>query len=592
MVSPVTLAAIVVVCIILYVARDLFLPLALGMLIAFILTPLVNFLRRRGLRDAPAVILTVIAAAALVGFFVLILIYQISEIGAKLPLYQGNVLTKIDALLDTGKDSRVISHLQGMVENISARLEATTAETDGQTMKVEVVEHSGLKDWLTTVIIPALTPVATFGLVFVVAVLSLLERGALRDRLVHLIGGTNILATSRLLADAGTRVSTYLVAQLIVNVIYAIPIWLGLWLIGVPNAHFFGLVTLVMRFVPYIGSAISAILPLLMAFAVSPDWSLVLWTGSLFIFVELVTSNVIEPWFYGRRTGVSPLAIIVSAMFWTWLWGPVGLIIATPLTVCLVVIGHHVPSLRLFPIMLGDEPVLAESAQLYDRLLAGHSFAFTDAATASTSDLYLAEYYDRTAIPALVLAQADHQAGLLSDYQANRIARAAWALTRELETVVEEELADASDAPEPDVDASLLTNDVKDGLGRRVAVIGALTRLDDATAQMVGQVMRVEGADARVLAHRSPLPDSLGGFEPETLVLVTLDSNVSPSIRLRIRNLRRRLPSVAIGLAHWSNPDDADAISSSSSGGADFYARGMEEVLVKAFAAASRKRPE
>ncbi|MDZ4087533.1 MAG: AI-2E family transporter, partial [Tabrizicola sp.] len=434
-VSLTTLATIIAVVAILYVAQDLFLPLALGMLFAFILTPVVNYLRRWGLRDMPAVIVTVLAAGALVAAFVLVLAYQISQIGMNLPQYQGNVLTKVDTILDAGADSKIIAHLQGMVERISERISADP-ETANPTMKVEVVEQPGVREWLTNIILPALAPVGIFGLIFVVVIFALLERATLRDRLVQLIGGANILATSRLLAEAGGRVSTYLLAQLLVNVIYAIPIWLGLWMIGVPNALFFGLVTLVLRFVPYIGSAISAILPLLMAFAVSPDWSLVLWTGALFLVVEFTTSNIIEPWFYGSRTGVSPLAVIVSAMFWTWLWGPMGLIIATPLTVCLVVIGHHVPSLRLFPIMFGDKPVLADSARLYDRLLAGRIIEFTEAATTSTSKHFLADYYDKTAIPALALAQADHSAGLLSDYQTQRIASAAWTLTEELDSVV------------------------------------------------------------------------------------------------------------------------------------------------------------
>jgi predicted PurR-regulated permease PerM len=589
-----TLAAITVVCAILYVAKDLFLPLALGMLIAFVLTPVVNALRRRGLRDMPAVVLTVLAAGALVAAFVLILAYQVSQIGANLPQYQGNVLTKVDSLLQAGTDNKVVAHLQGMVETVSRRLEAQTTGpgTEGQTMKVEVVERAGLMDWLNDVILPALAPVGLFGLVFVVVVFALLERATLRDRLVQLIGGSNILATSRLLAEAGSRVSTYLLAQLVVNVIYAVPIWLGLWLIGVPNALFFGLVTLVMRFVPYIGSAISAILPLLMAFAVSPDWSLVLWTAALFLIVEFTTSNIIEPWFYGQRTGVSPLAVIVSAMFWTWLWGPMGLIIATPLTVCLVVIGHHVPSLRLFPIMFGDQPVLAESARLYDQLLVGRSFEFTASATATTAKRYLAEYYDRTAIPALALADADHEAGLLSDVQSHRIAIAAWTLTEELEAVVEEELSQGADTPDAPEDASLVANGILDGVGRKIAVIGVQTRLEDAAAQMVSQALRAEGAETIALPLRAVLPRALGGFKPESLVIVTLGSTQPATVGLQVRQLRRRLPGVRIGLAQWSAPDtpgpdtpapDAPSTGSPRAGRADYTVQGMEDLFAQAF---------
>ena len=589
-VSLTTLATIVVVCAILYVAKDLFLPLVLGMLLAFILTPVVNALRRRGLRDMPAVLITVVAAGGLVAAFVLIIAYQVSQIGANLPQYQGNVLTKIDTLLEAGRDNQLVAHLQGMVEKISTRLAAETpdAQTDAQTMKVEVVEHSGLKDWLFDVILPALAPIGIFGLIFVVVVFALLERATLRDRLVQLIGGTNILTTSRLLAEAGARVSTYLLAQLVVNVIYAVPIWLGLWLIGVPNALFFGLVTLVMRFVPYIGSAISAILPLLMAFAVSPDWSLVLWTGALFLVVEFVTSNIVEPWFYGQRTGVSPLAVIVSAMFWTWLWGPMGLIIATPLTVCLVVIGHHVPSLRLFPIMFGDQPILADSARLYDRLLAGRSFEFTEAATATTAKRYLADYYDKTAIPALALAEADHEAGLLTDHATHRIANAAWALTEELETVVEDELALGTEGGEDETDESLVGNGKLDGLGRRIAVIGAQTQLDDVTSQMVAQALRAEGAEVAALPLRAVLPRALRSFKPETLVVVTLGTANSASVDLQVRQLRRRLSGVRIGVAKWSVADAAPT-ETQRKAVADFVASGMEALFENAFASTAEK---
>jgi predicted PurR-regulated permease PerM len=589
-VSLTTLATIVVVCAILYVAKDLFLPLVLGMLLAFILTPVVNALRRRGLRDMPAVLITVVAAGGLVAAFVLIIAYQVSQIGANLPQYQGNVLTKIDTLLEAGRDNQLVAHLQGMVEKISTRLAAETpdAQTDAQTMKVEVVEHSGLKDWLFDVILPALAPIGIFGLIFVVVVFALLERATLRDRLVQLIGGTNILTTSRLLAEAGARVSTYLLAQLVVNVIYAVPIWLGLWLIGVPNALFFGLVTLVMRFVPYIGSAISAILPLLMAFAVSPDWSLVLWTGALFLVVEFVTSNIVEPWFYGQRTGVSPLAVIVSAMFWTWLWGPMGLIIATPLTVCLVVIGHHVPSLRLFPIMFGDQPILADSARLYDRLLAGRSFEFTEAATATTAKRYLADYYDKTAIPALALAEADHEAGLLTDHATHRIANAAWILTEELDTVVEDELALGAEGGGDETDESLVGNGKLDGLGRRIAVIGAQTQLDDVTSQMVAQALRAEGAEVAALPLRAVLPRALRSFKPETLVVVTLGTANSASVDLQVRQLRRRLSGVRIGVAKWSVADAAPT-ETQRKAVADFVASGMEALFENAFASTAEK---
>lgn len=575
-VSLTTLAVITVVCAILYLARDLFLPLALGMLCAFVLTPLVNALRRRGLTERWAVVLTVLATAALVGGFVLAFAYQLSLIGANLPLYQGNVLSKLDAFLEMGKESRMVAQLQAMVADISDRLAAAEGgqgAQDAGPVRVELIETTSLSDWLTGVILPALEPVAISGLIAVVVVFALLERAALRDRLVILIGGSNILATSRLLGEAGSRVSSYLVAQLVVNVVYAVPIWLGLWLIGVPNALFFGIVTLILRFVPYIGTAISVVLPLVMAFAVAPDWSLVLWTVALFTGVELITSNVVEPRFYGRRTGLSPLAVIVSAMFWTWLWGPMGLIIATPLTVCLVVIGHHVPSLRVFSILLGDNPVLEETARLYDRLLTGHSFALDEASVLAAGEARMsreiAEFYDRKAIPALAMAQADQETGLLSDAQANRMADAVLDQVERLDAVIEEAAGLDGDSPLP-------------GAGRRVVVTGARTVLDEAVSGMLAQVMRAEGAETRVLSWRAVQAEAVQAFGAEVIVLTSLDREAGAAVAVRLRQLRRRFPALRVVLAVWSAPEEGGGVSAPSRDGEE-HASGMAETLERAF---------
>jgi hypothetical protein len=233
--------------------------------------------------------------------------------------------------------------------------------------------------------------------------------------------------------------------------------------------------------------------------------------------------------------------------------------------------------------------VLAESARLYDRLLAGHSIAFTEAATNTTAKHYLAEYYDQTAIPALALAQADSQAGLLSDYQMNRIAHAAWVLAEELETVVEDELALASETPAKG-ETTLLTNGVLDGIGRTVAVMGAQSRLEDAAAQMLAQALRAEGAEAIVVPHRSALPRALGKLTPETLILLTLDSTPPQGLDLQVRQLRRRLPGVRIGIAVWPSAatDDTEDTTPRKSA-ADFVAQGMEAALTEAFATPAAK---
>lgn len=600
-VSMPTLAATIVVCAVLYVGKDLFLPMAIGMLFAFILSPLVTVLRKwTGLGDTAAVITTALAASVSVIAFLGVVTYQLTLIGTNLPTYQGNVLAKIDGLLTTGNDNEVVARMRDMFDKISARLEdaqESAASPPGpsgneKVMEVAVVERTTFRTIIQSVIMPVVGPVAVFGLIWVIVIFALLERGALRDKMVQLTGGTNIVASSRLLAEAGGRVSQYLLAQLLVNVIYAVPIGIGLWVIGVPNAMFFSLVTLVMRFVPFIGSALSALLPLLMAFAVSPDWSLVLWTGALFLAVELITSNVIEPWFYGQRTGLSSLSIIVAAMFWTWLWGPMGLIMATPLTVCLVVLGNHLPSMRVFSVLLGDKPALEPAKQLYDRLLLGNAFASVDNAAASSSSAYLSEYYDQAAIPALALAQADLSAGLLTEAQAIRIAHGAERLVAEMEAVVEEELAQAAQSPaslDPagdDVEANagpdeVLSNGVLDGLGHRILVLGARTGLEDAAAEFIAQAMRAEGAEAIALPHRAVRPSDPSKKPATAIVAAVLSGMEARVLDIRIRQIRRANPSVPVFVSLWGR-DDGQMRQTSDAKTA--VVRGMGPLLSQIFA--------
>ncbi|TIU81450.1 MAG: AI-2E family transporter, partial [Mesorhizobium sp.] len=219
----------------------------------------------------------------------------------------------------------------------------------------EAVAHEKPLEVLQNLIGPLISPLGSAGLVIIVVIFMLMEREDLRDRFIRLVGYGDLHRTTQALQDAGKRVGQYLLMQLVVNIIYAVPITIGLWVLGIPNALLWGLLALALRFVPYIGPIIGALLPLFLALAVAPGWSLLLWTAALFIVVELVTGNVIEPWLYGSHTGLSPLAIIVAAIFWTWLWGPIGLVLSTPLTVCLVVLGRHVPQFEFLHVLFGNE---------------------------------------------------------------------------------------------------------------------------------------------------------------------------------------------------------------------------------------------
>jgi hypothetical protein len=300
--------------------------------------------------------------------------------------------------------------------------QAEPQEPAREPLPVEIVSRQNPVEILKNVIVPLAAPFATAGLIIVVVIFMLLEREDLRDRFIRLVGYSDLHRTTEALQDAGKRVGRYLLMQLVVNTTYAIPITIGLWLIGIPNALLWGLLALVLRFVPYIGPAIAMLLPMLLALAVAPGWSMVLWTAGLFLVMELISNNIMEPWLYGSRTGLSSLAIIVAAIFWTWLWGPLGLVISTPLTVCLVVLGRHVPQFAFLDVMLGNEPVLEPHARLYQRLLAGDPDEATDYAEEFLEERYLVDYYDHIGIPALLIGETDRQRGVMTDEQRRQIA--------------------------------------------------------------------------------------------------------------------------------------------------------------------------
>src|SRR6202043_3033102 len=249
-------------------------------------------------------------------------------------------------------------------------------------------------------------------IVFVIMIL-LLEREDLRDRLLRLAGRRDLHRTPEAMNDAAQRISRYLLSQLVVNISCGLPIGLALTLIGIPNAALWGILVVLLRFIPYLGIVIAAAFPLALAIAVAPDWMLFVWTALLFVGIELVVANLVEPLVYGGSTGLSSVALIAAATFWTWLWGPIGLLLSTPMTVCLVVIGRHVPQLKFLDVILGNEPVLTPVETFYQRILANNPEEATEQAEEFAKNSSLTEFFEEIAIPALARAQADSDRGVL-----------------------------------------------------------------------------------------------------------------------------------------------------------------------------------
>src|SRR6185437_248109 len=362
----------------LYFGSEIFVPFALAILLSFILTPMVNWLRRRGVPRIAAVLMAVTLAFVVVAGLALVVGRQLVQLADNLPKYQSTITEKIHSLQKSAPGG-------GVLDKVTTTVEDLGKEISGEQKKGEVVEPglpAGARtqepvivrlappqpkplELIRSVIGPLLAPLATAGLVVIFVIFVLLEREDLRDRFIKLAGAGDLQKSTQAINDAAARVSRYLVMQLIVNLSYGIPIGIALYFVGVPNAILWGLLAAVLRFIPYLGPFIAALFPI----AVDPGWTMLFWVAGLFLVAELISNNVVEPWLYGSSTGLSSLAIIIAAIFWTMLWGPVGLFLSTPLTVCVVVIGRYVPQLEFLGVLLGSDPVLAPEEQFYQRLL-------------------------------------------------------------------------------------------------------------------------------------------------------------------------------------------------------------------------------
>jgi len=601
------LLGIVAVVAALYFGRDVLLPLAVAVLLTFALAPVVAWLRKLHVPRIAAVITVVIAAFAAIILFGAVVASQLSSLAQNLPQYQSNIETKVQTIRDANVGEGMFERVSRLLERLGREIEAEeeegrpgSAATERDTLQplpVRVIEPSAQPlQVLQSLVGPLIEPLATGGIIVVVVIFMLMKREDLRDRFIRLVGAGDLHRTTAAIQDAGRRVGQYLLMQLVVNVTYAIPVGIGLWVIGVPNALLWALLALVLRFVPYIGPVIATIFPLALALAVDPGWTMLLWTAALFIVLELISNNVVEPWLYGSRTGLSALAIIVSAIFWTWLWGPLGLLLSTPLTVCLVVLGRHVPQFEFLDVLLGNEPVLEPHQQLYQRLLAGDPDEATDRAEAFLAEQSLATFYATVAIPALALGEADRSRGVLTEERRQRVAECAADLVDNLEdyAVVEAgegEPAAVTAGERPDTEADAAADDLprhQRGEGLTVLCAGGRGELDDAAALMLGQVLACEGTSVRTVGHRALVSARLGGLDldgVDCVVIGFLNASSEMHARYMVRRLKRARRALRVGVVFWASAGDViEGVKQSAAIGCDFVAHTMDGAVDGALA--------
>ena len=557
------LVSIVLVVAILYVAKEVLIPLALSILLAFLLGPAARRLERTGVWRGLAVTLVAGVFFLALGGIVWTVVNQAVDLADKLPTYQTNIVRKITSLRGPGGSS--LSKAAKVVEDINKQFDDAPAAAGGGGGAAEVPVRSGPRGigsvaspnaaptgetaplavrvieptlsptkLLGNLAGPILGPIGTAGVVIVFTIFLLIQREDLRDRLLHVVGGAERLSVTTQAADeAGKRVSRYLLSQAAVNVTVGILLALGLWAIGVPNAALWGLLMALLRFVPFLGAPIAAAFPLLLSVAVFDSWRPMLLTVGLLVVLELTFVNVVEPMVFSHSTGVSSLAVIVAATFWTWLWGPVGLLLATPFTVCIVVLGRYVPQLEFLHTLLGDEPVLPPDARLYQRLLAGDQEAVAELADEYLEEHSPAELYDTVLIPALNQAQTDSQDGKMPAEREAAVRQTTEAL---LEDVRERGGRPANGATGTAAPAAVAPAAVPPSL----LILPAKTGADEAAGQMLAHALALANLPAEVLSHKLLVQEVLDRVEAAGVTVVCV-SVLRPFAVMQARHLCKRL---------------------------------------------------
>ncbi len=420
-----TWAGLLVAAAILYFAKEVLLPLALAVLIAFLLAPPVQYLERWKLGRVPATLIVALVALTIVASIGTVAGVQAVSLAAKLPEYRHTIVQKIRALR-VPKQGTQIGRAAKALKDIEK--EAQPEEP----VPVKETPATAFEE-LAQMAVPLGKPLAMTLAVIVFTILMLLDRESMRDRLIALVGASRLNVTTRAMAEASERVSRYLAMLMVVNACFGIPFGIALYFIGIPNALLFGLLGVLLRFIPYIGVWIAAALPVALAFAISEGWSSALWTVGVFLALELFLAYVLEPWLYGKSVGLTPIAIIAAVLFWTWLWGPVGLLLATPLTVCVAVIGRHIPELGFLNVLLGVEPVLSDEERVYQRLLALDHAEATGLMEKAAAAQGLAAALDKVLLPALALAARDRARNLLEPARERFVFEHAERIVEELE---------------------------------------------------------------------------------------------------------------------------------------------------------------
>jgi predicted PurR-regulated permease PerM len=545
----------------LYLGQELLIPFFLAVLISFLLARPVSWLEKLKLGRTLSVLIVMAVAFSGAGAMLWVGAVQLSSIVSELPHYQENIARKLEAIRNPAGSS--LAKALASIHLLTTELSPSSSAAEKQKtvaqqaptrkrnprepqptapMPVEVVPHE--TSTFDSLGLFSTSLIHFFGGVSAVVVLTLfmlINRGDLRNRLVRLLGQGHLVAVTTALDDAAERVSRYLLTQSLVNGTFGTLLGFGLYCIGVPYAPFWGVFGALLRFIPYLGTLIAGACPLLLALAVFEGWTKPLYTLGTFATIEGVTSSLVEPWLYATRTGISSLAILVSAAFWTLLWGPIGLVLSTPLTVCLAVLGRHVPPMEFLYVLLGDEPVLSPEARYYQRLLAMDEDEATEIVDEYLKEKSVGELYESVLIPALSLAEHDRHRDRLDEEKENFIYQS----TKDLIQDLGERSENPPLIPEPVPHAASPLS---------IRCLPARDHADELAGLMLAQLLRGSGylAEAISLGSMEDTLERLVKAQPDVLFISALPPFAVTHARSLCRRARQRLPGLKIAVGLWN----------------------------------------
>jgi predicted PurR-regulated permease PerM len=561
--KSIALIAVVLVIAALYLGRQILIPLALAFVLSFLLSPVVGFLERIRLGRVPSVVIVLVLSFALLGTVSWTVARQLVQIMDDLPSYKANLDAKIK-LLHAPRNatlSKATATVQELNRELSAVPEELSAEKSQQNSKashpvrpipvqVAAPPSSFIED-LRELLGPLAEPMETAAMAVIFTLFMLAKREDLRNRAIRLAGHGKLNLMTQALDDATRRLSRYLLLQFLVNATYGLVFGLALHFLGVPNALLWGVFAGILRFVPYLGALIAVALPVMMALAVFPGWHQAGMTLGIFLVLELAVSNVVEPLLYGAHTGISSLAILVAAVFWATLWGPVGLILSTPLTVCLIVLGRHVPQLNFLEVVLGDEPVLPPQQCFYQRVLAADPEEARAIAESFLKENSLESLYGSVLLPALKLAEQDRSADRLDDSRLDFTLQTVRELVDDLGEQNEENTLQPE--PRPSEPRPLEPRSEPRLSKQKVACVAAGVGPDELVTTMLVQLLHRAGHEA-VAVRASAVENAPAALGDDTSVVCI--SSISPfsvgQVRSLCRKLRANSPEIEIIIGLWN----------------------------------------